>query len=296
MSPSKPRPPHGPASPAKDKLLASAPVGAQIEAVRASVALARARVEAARAALSQAELQLSYTIVTAPAAGLLSKVAANPGELIDAKQAIAEIVPGEMYVVANYKETQLADISPGKSADISLDACPGRPFHGTVASLSGATGARFSLLPPPTTSPATSSKSFSASRCASRSTTHPPTYRARGAVHRGDRPPRLERGGPRDPPTSRRSPKSAYSIRAAVFVARRYTSTDAVGRRRAVSSKVRVIRSKIASSSQNRASRRHRGKHSAKTRSNRAPLIVIRSRWFDPAAVDLEHRAQCEKQ
>jgi membrane fusion protein, multidrug efflux system len=133
---------------AKGKLLASAPVGAQIEAVRASVALARARVEAARAALSQAELQLSYTIVTAPAAGLLSKVAANPGELIDAKQGIAEIVPRDMYVVANYKETQLADISPGKSADISLDAYPGHPLHGTVASLSGATGARFSLLPP----------------------------------------------------------------------------------------------------------------------------------------------------
>jgi membrane fusion protein (multidrug efflux system) len=133
---------------ARGKLLASTPVGAQVEAVRAAVELARARVEAARAALAQAELQLSHTIVAAPAAGLISRVAPNVGELISANQAIAEVVPDDMYVVANYKETQLAELSPGKQVDIALDAYPGRHLHGTVASLSGATGARFSLLPP----------------------------------------------------------------------------------------------------------------------------------------------------
>jgi membrane fusion protein (multidrug efflux system) len=133
---------------AKGKLLASTPVGAQVEAVRASIELARARVEAARAALSQAELQLSHTIVKAPAAGLISKIAPMPGELINQNQTIAEIVPSDMYIVANYKETQLAQLVPGKAVDIALDAYPGRHLHGIVSSLSGATGARFSLLPP----------------------------------------------------------------------------------------------------------------------------------------------------
>jgi membrane fusion protein (multidrug efflux system) len=133
---------------AKGKLLASTPVGAQVDAVRAAVELARARVEAARAALDQAELQLSHSIVRAPAPGMIAQVAAKPGELINEGQPIAEIIPSEMYVVANYKETQLAAIAPGKHVDISLDAYPGRHLQGTVTSLSGATGARFSLLPP----------------------------------------------------------------------------------------------------------------------------------------------------
>jgi membrane fusion protein (multidrug efflux system) len=133
---------------AKGKLVASTPVEAQVEAVRAAVELARARVEAARAKLAQAELALSHTVVTAPAAGQIAKVGVEPGELLAQNQTLAQIVPGDMYIVANYKETQLAEILPGKLVDIELDAYPGRHLHGTVASLSGATGARFSLLPP----------------------------------------------------------------------------------------------------------------------------------------------------
>lgn len=133
---------------ARGKLVASTPVEAQVEAVRAAVELARARVEAARAALTQAELALSHSVVTAPAAGQIAKVAVKPGELLAQNQTLAEIVPANMYVVANYKETQLSEIVPGKPVDIALDAYPGRHLHGTVASLSGATGARFSLLPP----------------------------------------------------------------------------------------------------------------------------------------------------
>jgi membrane fusion protein, multidrug efflux system len=133
---------------ARGKLLASTPVAAQVDAVRAAVELARARVEASRAALAQAELQLSHTVVTAPASGRISRVGVKSGELIASNQPLAEIVPNEMYVVANYKETQLAEITPGKHVDVVLDAYPGRHLEGTVTSLSGATGARFSLLPP----------------------------------------------------------------------------------------------------------------------------------------------------
>jgi len=139
---------HSRVAEARGKLVASAPVNAQVEAVRASVELARARVDAARAALASAELTLSHAVVTAPASGFISKVAPEPGELVSPGQPLAEIVPSQMYVVANYKETQLARLTPGKHADIALDAYPGRHLVGTVASLSGATGARFALLPP----------------------------------------------------------------------------------------------------------------------------------------------------
>jgi membrane fusion protein, multidrug efflux system len=139
---------HSRVAEARGKLVASAPVSAQVEAVRASVELARARVDAARAALASAELTLSHAVVRAPASGFISKVAIEPGELVSPSQPLAEIVPSAMYVVANYKETQLEHLTPGKHADIALDAYPGRHLSGTVASLSGATGARFALLPP----------------------------------------------------------------------------------------------------------------------------------------------------
>jgi membrane fusion protein (multidrug efflux system) len=86
--------------------------------------------------------------VVAPASGRIARISVKPGELIGSNQPLAEIVPDDMYVVANYKETQLAQLTPGKHVDIVLDAYPGRHLEGTVSSLSGATGARFSLLPP----------------------------------------------------------------------------------------------------------------------------------------------------
>jgi membrane fusion protein (multidrug efflux system) len=133
---------------ARGKLLASTPVSAQVEVVEAAVALARARVDAARAALARAELRLSRAVVTSPRAGTISKVSVEPGELISENQPLAAVVPSEMYVVANFKETQLAGLSIGRHARVALDAYPGRTLEGTVASLSGATGARFALLPP----------------------------------------------------------------------------------------------------------------------------------------------------
>jgi len=139
---------HSRVAEAEGKLFASTPVDAQVDAVRAAVELARARVDSARATLAQVELQLSHAVVTAPTSGLVARVAVRPGELVSANQPLAEIVPHDMYVVANFKETQLEQMTPGKPAEITLDAYPKRHLSGIVSSLSSATGSRFALLPP----------------------------------------------------------------------------------------------------------------------------------------------------
>jgi membrane fusion protein (multidrug efflux system) len=133
---------------ARGRLDQSTPIDSQIAVARAQAALASARVKSAKAAVSLAELNLSYTRIVAPADGIVSKSSVHEGQLVQAGQAVAEFVPAETYVVANFKETQIARIHPGDRAVIELDAYPGRKIEGTVESLSAATGARFSLLPP----------------------------------------------------------------------------------------------------------------------------------------------------
>jgi membrane fusion protein (multidrug efflux system) len=112
------------------------------------VRLAHARVDGARAALEQAKLQLSYTKVVAPADGVVSRLTVREGQLVAAAQPAAQLVPTRTYVVANFKDTQVGDMRPGQRADIEVDAFPGKKLEGRVESLSGGTGARFSLLPP----------------------------------------------------------------------------------------------------------------------------------------------------
>jgi membrane fusion protein (multidrug efflux system) len=121
---------------------------AQYGAALANTELAAARVKAAQAALDLAKLQLSYTVVRAPRAGSVSRLAARPGQIVQAGQVLGQLVPRETYVVANFKETQTGAIHPGQPAEIRVDAYPGRTLEGRVESLSGGTGARFSLLPP----------------------------------------------------------------------------------------------------------------------------------------------------
>jgi membrane fusion protein (multidrug efflux system) len=133
---------------AQGKLTASAPIDAQIERASAQAALARAQVDAARASLELATLQLSYTRVAAPEDGIVSKVAAHPGQLVGANQPLAELVPRSTYVVANFKETQIGRMQPGDTAEVAIDAYPRRKFEAVVESIAGGTGARFSLLPP----------------------------------------------------------------------------------------------------------------------------------------------------
>ena len=133
---------------AQGRLEQSAPVEVLLAQARARNDLAHARVRGAEAALALAQLSLSYTTVTAPSDGTISRLAVHEGQLIQPGQAIAELVPTETYAVANFKETQVGRMHAGQPAEIHIDAFPGRTFHGAVESISAGTGSRFSLLPP----------------------------------------------------------------------------------------------------------------------------------------------------
>jgi membrane fusion protein (multidrug efflux system) len=122
---------------------------AALAAAQAALVGADARVGAARAARDQARLNLSYTRITAPASGVVSKKTVEVGQLVQAGQPLMSVVPlDDIWVTANLKETETADVTPGDPADFTVDAYPGRRFTGHVESLSPATGAKFSLLPP----------------------------------------------------------------------------------------------------------------------------------------------------
>jgi membrane fusion protein (multidrug efflux system) len=123
--------------------------GEQVTAATAALRAAAARVAAARAVRDLAALQVSYTVVTAPVSGVVSKKSVEVGQLVQPGQPLMAIVPlDDVWVVANLKETQIEHVEPGAPAEIKADAYPGRVFAGYVESLSPATGARFSLLPP----------------------------------------------------------------------------------------------------------------------------------------------------
>ncbi len=127
----------------------AAAADAQVAAAQASLAAADARVAAARAARDEAALQLSYTRITAPRSGIVSKKTVELGQLVQPGQPLMSVVPlDDVWVVANLKETEVADVNPGDAADITVDAYPGAHVGGHVESLSPATGAKFSLLPP----------------------------------------------------------------------------------------------------------------------------------------------------
>jgi membrane fusion protein, multidrug efflux system len=133
---------------AQGRLEQSTPIGAQIASAHAAADLALARVKSAQAALDLARLQLSYTRVVAPADGEISKLSVREGQLLAAAQPVAQLVPRQTYVVANFKETQVGAMRPGQEVDVEIDAFGGRKLAGRVESISGGTGARFSLLPP----------------------------------------------------------------------------------------------------------------------------------------------------
>jgi membrane fusion protein, multidrug efflux system len=126
----------------------SAPVDQVVAAAQASAKLAAARTKAAQVALDKARLQRSYATVTAPVAGLVSKLGAHVGQQIMSGQSLLMLVPLETYVVANFKEVQVGTMKAGDPVDVELDAYPGDTFHGVVDTVSPATGARFSMIPP----------------------------------------------------------------------------------------------------------------------------------------------------
>ncbi|HEY6969388.1 MAG TPA: HlyD family secretion protein [Candidatus Angelobacter sp.] len=120
----------------------------QVKVTKARAYAAAAQVQKYRAALSQAELNLQYTKIMAPVSGVVSKVAAEPGQVVQPGQPLFSIVNlDDVWVTANFKETQLKNMRPGQKVRVRVDAY-GRDYDGTVESIGGATGARFSLLPP----------------------------------------------------------------------------------------------------------------------------------------------------
>ncbi|MBI4255810.1 MAG: HlyD family secretion protein [Candidatus Rokubacteria bacterium] len=121
----------------------------QVAIKDAEVTRAEARLREARADLAFVELQLAHTEVRAPLDGVVSKRSVEVGQVVQMGQPLLAIVPlHEVWVVANFKETQLARLRPGMTASVHVDGAPGKAFTGTVDSISAGTGARFSLLPP----------------------------------------------------------------------------------------------------------------------------------------------------
>jgi membrane fusion protein (multidrug efflux system) len=121
----------------------------QVSMTKARASAAQAQVEQAKATLARAELDLEHTVVKAPARGVVSKKSINPGQIVQPGQPLlALVLLDDIWITANFKETQLNEMRPGQRAIIKVDAYGGREFTGKVESLSAATGARFSLLPP----------------------------------------------------------------------------------------------------------------------------------------------------
>jgi membrane fusion protein, multidrug efflux system len=133
---------------AKGRLDQSSPIDAQIAAAHASADLAHARVQSAEASLELAQNQLDYTKVLSPADGFVSKLVVHEGQLLQPGQSVAELVPEQTYVVANFKETQVGRIKAGQEVEVAIDAFSHTKLKGKVESISGGTGSRFSLLPP----------------------------------------------------------------------------------------------------------------------------------------------------
>ena len=120
----------------------------QVQVSSAQAASAAARVQEARANLEAARLNLSYTTIVAPMDGVVTKKSVEVGQIIQPGQGLMTIIPlHDVWVTANFKETQLAGVHPGQKAEVHVDMY-GRTIEGKVDSIAGGTGARLSLLPP----------------------------------------------------------------------------------------------------------------------------------------------------
>jgi membrane fusion protein, multidrug efflux system len=122
---------------------------ANVDVLKAQQQEATRTLEELRTALAKAERDLSFTVIRAPVDGVIGNRAVQTGDFVQTGQRLASLVPlDEVYVDANFKETQLAHLRPGQKVAITVDALPDQPIEGTVASLAPASGAVFSLLPP----------------------------------------------------------------------------------------------------------------------------------------------------
>lgn len=122
--------------------------GVQTTVNRSQFEAAQAQIAEAEANLEQAQLQLSYTQIQAPAAGVIGNKTVEAGQQVQPGQPLMAVVGNDLWVDANFKETQIGDMHPGESVEITVDALPNHTFTGHLESLSPAAGAQFALLPP----------------------------------------------------------------------------------------------------------------------------------------------------
>jgi membrane fusion protein (multidrug efflux system) len=121
----------------------------QVDVLKAELAQAHAVRAHDEALKDQAELNLSYATIVSPIDGVVGARTLRVGQYVQAGAQLMAVVPvSTAYVVANYKETQLADVRPGQRVDVEVDTFPGRAFHGRVDSIAPASGQEFALLPP----------------------------------------------------------------------------------------------------------------------------------------------------
>jgi membrane fusion protein (multidrug efflux system) len=133
---------------AKARLASAEAAPKQVAYSQAKAKQAAAQVGQLKAVVRQAELDLSYTKIYAPEAGRITRKSVEPGDYVQVGQTLFSIVPDQVWVVANFKETQLRYMRPGQPATIRVDAYPDKAFKGHVDSIQAGAGARFSLLPP----------------------------------------------------------------------------------------------------------------------------------------------------
>jgi membrane fusion protein, multidrug efflux system len=119
----------------------------QLPVLKAQRTVYEAQLEQARAAREQAETNLSRTLITAPVGGRVARLTATKGNYAAVGQALIMFVPRDVWVTANFKETQLMSLRPGQPVDIRIDAFPDRTFKGHVDSIQPGSGTAFSLLP-----------------------------------------------------------------------------------------------------------------------------------------------------
>ncbi len=131
----------------ESKLQTARSAESSIKVGKAQVKAAEAQVAQAKALVTAAELRLSYTKIAAPESGRVTRKNVEAGSYVQTGSSLLAIVPPEVWVIANLKETQLDRVRPGQPVDIKVDAYPSQKFHGRVDSVQSGTGSRFSLLP-----------------------------------------------------------------------------------------------------------------------------------------------------
>jgi membrane fusion protein (multidrug efflux system) len=120
----------------------------QRAALNTQDALYLADIKAKQDAIVVAKVNLGYTRITAPVNGSVGERHVQVGQLVTAGQQTIDLVPGDPWIQANFKETQLTNMRPGNVADIRVDTFPGKVLHGKVLEISPASGSQFALLPP----------------------------------------------------------------------------------------------------------------------------------------------------